>query len=403
LAFDASGNAGLLYVTAFMTLTGLSDAGQIIIARRIGENNINAIGRIFGTSIFSILMVGLLLFSLLHFVMPGVLMSYSKHADLAHAQIQFVNIRSYGLFFAIFTLSINAFFYATGKTWVVLISAIITALSNVVMDAAFIFGWKFIPEMGLEGAALASTLADGCGLIFLVLFLLFSEDRKKFALFNHFSLNLPSMKELFKMGTPLMFQGFFALATWTVFFTWIEQMGKHELTVSQNIRAIYLLAFVPVWGFAATTKTYISQYIGRQDFESLRQIQNRIQFLTICFLFLFFHGALFYPKTLLSFINPEEIYLDKSADILRFIFGSIMIYGFVSVKFQTINGSGNTNVTFLIELLSVGIYMISCYLFIKVFTWDIFWVWSVEYVYFISLGILSIGYLMLFNWKNKKI
>ena len=37
LSFDASGNAGLIYVTLFMGLTGLGDASQIIMARRIGH------------------------------------------------------------------------------------------------------------------------------------------------------------------------------------------------------------------------------------------------------------------------------------------------------------------------------------------------------------------------------
>lgn len=403
LAFDASGNAGLMYVTVFIALSGMSDGVQILIARRIGQNRIDAIGRIFGTSIITLLILGTLLFMVLHFVMPDLLVSYSKYEDLARAQNSFLGIRSYSLFFAILTLSINAFFYATGKTWVVLISSIIVALSNVLLDSVFIFGWKFIPEMGLEGAAIASTSADGLGLLFLLCFLFFSKDRKKYALFSHLSFNLQSMRELLKVGSPLFFQGFFALATWTVFFTWIEQMGKTELTVSQNIRAVYFLAFVPVWGFAATTKTYISQYLGRKDYESLKIIQRRIQLLTVAFLLLFFHGSILYPKALLSVINPDEAYLEQSAQILRFVAGSILIYGLVSVKFQTINGSGNTTVSFLIELSSVVIYMVASFILIKVLKLEIFWVWSVEYVYFIVLGGLSIIYLRTFNWKQKKI
>ncbi|MFN5417521.1 MAG: MATE family efflux transporter [Flavobacteriia bacterium] len=403
LAFDASGNAGLLYVTVFISLSGMSDAVQILIARRIGQERHDAIGRIFGTSLLTIALLCSLMFCVLHFLMPDFLLSYSKHADLAHAQNSFLGIRSYALFFAIITLSINAFFFAIGKTWVVLISALIVAISNVVMGRLFIFGWDFIPEMGLEGAALASTCADGLGMLFLLVFLLFSKEAKAFHLFKHLSFQWKSMLELLKIGSPLFLQGFFALATWTVFFTWIEQMGKTELTVSQNIRAVYFLAFVPIWGFAATTKTYISQYIGKGDLDALKTIQRRIQLLTVIFLFVMFHGALFYPRQLLGIINPDETYLTQSAEILRYISGSILIFGLISVKFQTINGSGNTQVTFLIEFISVFIYMLASYILIKVLKLEIFWVWSVEYIYFITLGVLSIGYLKLFNWKKKKI
>jgi MATE family multidrug resistance protein len=403
LAFDASGNAGLIYITVFAALMGMSDGSQILIARRIGQDKSHAVGRIFGTSVFTMFLFGIIMFCLIFFLMPILLPMYSKHNDLAKAQISFLSIRSFAIFFGVITLSIQAFFYAIGKTWVVLISALIVALSNVLMDYLFIFGWNFIPEMGLKGAAIASTCAEGLGMLFLLLFLIFSKEVKQYGLFSHFAFQFKSFVELLKVGIPLFLQSFMALATWTIFFTWIEQMGKSDLTIAQNIRAIYFLAFVPIWGFAATTKTYISQYLGRKDFDSLKIIQRRIQFLTIIFLLIFFHGSFLYPETLISWINPEEAYIEKSADILRFVSGSIFIFGLISVKFQTVNGSGNTMVSFGIEFLSVFTYTLGAFILIKVIHADIFWVWSVEYIYFCTLGTASILYLKFFNWKNTQI
>ena len=403
LAFDAVGNGGLIYVTMYMALAGMGDGAQIIIARRIGQENTNAIGRIFGTSILTHFIIAFFLFAILQFLMPQFLNFYSRNQELSGLQGDYIQIRSFALFFAMITLSIQAFFLANGKTWVVLIAALITAGTNVVLDYVLIFGEAGFPEMGLKGAAWASTVADGAGMLFLAIFLVFSKERKEYKLFSHFSVNFPSMKELFKIGSPLMLQGFIALATWTIFFTWIEQIGTYELTVSQNIRSIYFLAFVPIWGFAGTTKTYISQYIGKGDLHSLKQIQRRIQFLTIVFLLFFFHGAFLYPEQLVGFINPQEEYIEKSADIMRFISTSIFMFGLFSVYFQTINGSGNTMVTFSIEVICVGIYIIAAYLLIKVFQVDLFWIWSVEYIYFGCMGLLSILYLRYFNWKKKEV
>ena len=401
LSFDAAGNAGLIFVTMFMALAGMGDGAQILIARRIGQKRIDSIGRIFGSSILVHLLLAIALFLILQGIIPSLLKGYSKHHDLATAQIDFLSIRSFALFFAMISLSIQAFFFATGKTWVVLVSAIITAFSNIFFDYFLIFGKGIFPEMGIKGAALASTIADGLGMLFLIVFLIFSKIRKEYSLFSHFSFNFTSFKELFKVGSPIMFQGLIALTTWTVFFTWIEQMGKFELTVSQNIRSIYFLAFIPIWGFSATTKTYISQYIGNGDFASLKIIQKRIQLLTMLFLSIIILGATFFPTQLISMINPSEEYVQKSAEILRFISISTLIFGFGSVYFQTINGSGNTQVTFLIEVISVVIYLISSYILIKVIKLDIFWIWSVEYIYFGIMALLSIGYLRLFDWKKK--
>jgi multidrug resistance protein, MATE family len=401
LAFDAVGNGGLLYVTMYMALVGMGDGAQIIMARRIGEERPHTIGRIFGTAVFTNFLLAVGMFLFLYFVMPGAVLGYSGNKAIAVLQGDYIQIRSFAFFFAILTIAIQAFFLAKGKTWVVLIAAIITASVNILLDALLIFGkWGF-PEMGLKGAALASTLADGAGMLFLVVFLLSSKERRQYQLFKYFTFNLKSFKELLKVGSPLMLQGFSALATWTLFFTWLEQKGSFDLTVSQNIRSIYFLAFVPIWGFAGTTKTYISQYLGAKAYDEIPVIQRRIQWMTVVFLLVTFHGALLYPEAMIRFINPEEEYVQKSAEILRLISFSILIFGLSSVYFQTIHGSGHTLHSMTIEFITVGIYSICSYFFIKVWNFDVFWIWTVEYIYFILLGALSMCYLRWYNWREK--
>lgn len=403
LAFDAAGNAGLIYITMFMAISGLSDGSQILMARRIGEKRERLLSGIFASSIFINFAMVLILFTCIKLFVPDMVLSYSEHDDLALLQIKFIEIRGYALFFIMISLAINAYFMATGRTRVVLYSAIITAVSNILLDYALISGKMGFPEWGLEGAAYASTFADGIGMLYLLGALANNPLRRKHRLLHHLRLNFTAINTLIKVGSPVVLQGIIALSTWTIFFIWIEQRGKYELTISQNIRSIYFLAFVPLFGFAATTKTYVGQYIGSKNFDAIKIIQRRIQFLTILFLLVFFHGAILYPETLVSLINPKEIYLEDSAAILRFIAGSILMYGVFSVYFQTINGSGNTRVTLFIEILSVFVYLISAYLLIKIFDVNIQWIWSVEYIYFGVMGLLSLAYLRLFNWKKKQI
>jgi len=402
-AFDAVGNGGLLYVTLFITLAGLGDATQILIARRIGQRKKQTIGTILLHAYLVHIILAIGLYLLAAYVLPSLLDAIVAHKDIGTLQAQFVSIRSRALFFAMIALPLQAYFLAHGKTVVVLLAALITALSNIFLDYVLIFGEFGFPELGIRGAALASTLADGLGMLTLVVVFIWTKQLQLITERNKLTISKKSILELLRIGAPICFQGIMALGTWSVFFIWIEQLGKFELTVSQNIRAIYFLVFVPIWGFAGTTKTYISQYIGAKSFESLKLIQTRIQKLTLVFLFIFFHGAIFYPEALIRFINPNELYVLKSAEILRFISISIFIYGFSSVYFQTINGSGNTKITFLIELSCVVLYVSSAYLFIKVLKWDIYWIWSIEYVYFITMGGLSVLYLKFFDWKSKEL
>lgn len=403
IAFDAAGNGGLIYITLFMALVGMSDGAQILMARRIGQQKEQLLARIFGTTLLTNFILVILLFSLIKFTLPGLIEGYAHHEAVAQGQIDYINIRGYGLFFAMISLSINAYFMAMGKTTVVFLSAIVTACSNIFLDYSLIFGFNGMPELGLEGAAIASTLSDGLGMIFLIIVLTRSKSRKEHKLFTQLAYNYKSFKELLKLGTPILLQGFVALSTWTIFFAWIEQMGTHELTISQNIRSLYFIAFIPIFGFGATTKTYISQLLGSKRFDEIPKTIRRLQLMTILFLFLFFHGAFFYPEKLIQLINPKEAFIAESASILRYVGGSIFLFGFCSVYFHTINGSGNTRFTFYVELASVIVYLLFAYLFIKVYKVDIYWVWTVEYIYFGVMGLLSYGYLKFFNWQKKQI
>ena len=400
LSFDAVGNAGLLFITCFMIMVGLGDGTQIILARRIGEKKQEQLAGVFSTALMIQFVFASLLFLGLYFGAPSLLNSISKNSIIAGLQGQFIGIRAYAFFPSCLFLIIQAYFLAKGKTWPVLFSAIVTALSNIILDYSLIFGNFGCPELGVKGAALASTLSDVIGMLsMLFLFKMDKENR----LFGLGFFNGKSTKNILKVSSPLMVQGSIALGTWTLFFMMIEQRGVFELTVSQNIRSIYFLAFVPIWGFAGTTKTYVSQYLGNGKAELIPELQKRIQLLTTLFLLVTFHGAILYPELLVSWINPEEAYVEKSASILRLISMSVILYGIISVYYQTIQGSGNTFYSLCIELSTVLVYICACYLFITVFALDIYWIWTVEYIYFGVIGLMSYLYLRNSNWKLKSI
>lgn len=403
LAFDAAGNGGLIYITMFMTLVGLNEGTQILMARRIGEERESLLPRIFGSSIIINFFIAAILFLFSWLILPDIISSNAHNAQLGQMQLDYVQIRSYGIIPSTISLAILAYLTSIGKTFLILINSLIIAFANIGMDYAFIFGHFGFSEMGLDGAAIASTTSDFIGLVFLVTAISLQPTARSHEILSKFRVKWTSVKKLLILGSPIMLQGLTALLTWTIFFFWIEQMGVFELTVSQNIRSLYFLAFVPIWGFGSTAKTYVSQYIGKKDFASVNIAMKRIQLLTMIFLFVIFHGALFYPEHLIALVNPNQEFLTTSAETLRFLFGSMMLYGFCSVYFYTIAGSGNTRYTLIIELVSVFLYIVCAYLFIKILKWDIYHVWVVEYIYFGVIGILSIFYLKFFNWKKKQI
>ena len=400
LEYDAVGNAGLIYITFFMIALGFGDAMQIVMARFIGNSQVNAVSKTFQSGLLSMMILATIFFVVLQFVIPNWLANYAHNPDIGRLQNEFLSVRSYSIFISLMAYALMAFLLAVGKTKIVFITSIVMSLVNIFGDYVLIFGeWGF-PKLGVEGAALASMFADISTLVILAIYFTKSKWIKDYQLFQKMNLEWNSAKQLFKVAWPLMLQGFIALGTWTFFFMWIEQKGSRDLEISQNIRVMYFLAFIPIFGFAATTKTYISQLLGAKNYTAIPIVQRRILFLVIATLLLFFHGGLLYPETLLSVVNPRTDVNAESARILQQVFPAILVFAFTSVFFNTISGSGNTKVTLLIETLCVALYLISAYVFVFVFHWSIDKVWYVEYIYFSTLALGSLIYLKFFDWKK---
>ncbi len=399
-AYAAAGNAGLIYVTLFMLVTGMSDGAQILISRKIGEQNYGSLGRVLSNAQLSLLGLVTILFIFSYFFMPQFIQGYAGNEKIATMQGEYLSIRSIALFFALIQLPLQAYYFAWGKSMVPFIATMMTAFGNVILDYGMIFGKLGFPEMGLAGAAWASTIADGLGAFFLLSYTLLSKEHIKNKLFLTWKLEKESVKELFKLSVPIIIQGTIALMIWAIYFAWLEQRGVFEVTVSQNIRNIYFLAFIPVFGFATTTKTYVSQYFGAKRVDLIPVIQKRIILLSLLFMVLVFHGGVLYPESLVRLINPNEEFIATSAATLRFIAPSMLLFCIGSVYLQSINGIGRTPITLLIEIVITGAYLVYSYFTIRIWQWDVQYIWSVEYIYFGLMTILSYSYLKFSNWKK---
>lgn len=398
LEFDAAGNGGMVYITFYMIAAGLGDGMQISLARFVGQTDFLSLRKTFQTGLLTLLLFAVVFFVILQIFIPGFLENFSKNAEIASFQNDYIGVRSYSIFLGLIAHGMMAFLLAVGKTRIVFITSIVMSAVNVIGDYTLVFGNWGLPELGVQGAALASVFADLTTLIILSIYFANQPWIREYQLFQRLSFEWLRIKQLFKLSWPLMVQGFMSMGTWTVFFIMIEQMGQRDLEISQNIRAMYFLAFVPIFGFSATTKTYISQLLGSENLSEIPKVQKKILVLVVCTVLLFFHGALLYPEYLISFVNPRADVTAETAIILRQIFPAVLIFAFTSVYFNTISGSGNTKITLLIELICVFFYLLFAYLFIFEFKWYIGGVWYIEYIYFTLLAILSLGYLKFFDW-----
>jgi putative MATE family efflux protein len=404
-AYNAVGNGSIMYVILFMVCRGLADGTQITIAKKYGEDKLSEIGKTLFNAQFLQLILAAFLFVFFILFSESVINNIAKSEAIGSAMVQFIKYRSWGIFFAALQVTMVAYFIGIGRTRIIIYSTLVLALSNILLDYCLIFGNFGFPQLDMIGAPVASSIAEAITFLFLLMYALKAKSLKKFA----FSLKLKIERSkiifpLIKLSFPLMLQGMLSLLTWWIFFSMVEHMGPNDLEVAHNIRYMYFLAFIPIFGFAAATKTYVSNLVGRKELHLIPKIQLKIMLLAVAGTFLLFHGAFFYPELLIRIVehNPDvspEI-IQNSVDSLRFVSGSILVFAISVVPFHSVAALGKTKLSFAIECIAITIYLIACYFIINQWQWSIIEVWWIEYIYFGTLGIISILYLIYFNKRH---
>lgn len=403
IPFVASGNSGMIYVSFTMILAGIMEGAQIIISRRIGAKQNEEVGRVFRHSYLSAVIFGLFILMLHQFASGPAFQQIVDHPEIASSMTEFLKIRSWGIIPMSLQIAFSAFYLGSGRSSIFMVSNIIFAVSNVILDYGMIFGNFGLPEMGLQGAALASVIAESIGAVFVITYGITDKKHRIYGLFKTLRFEAAIFKRILKVSAPLMVQGILAMGTWTVFFTMIEHMGKDELEISHTLRNLYFIAFVPFFGFAATTKTMVSRFIGAGKQADLKLLIRRIIVLNVLFLFLTMHGTWLYPEYIIKLINPNEVLIAETVPLLHLISGSMLIFSVTTILFNTVSGSGNTSVSMIIEFVAIVSYLIVAALLIYVFEASIFYVWMVEYLYFFLIGLIAVVYLKKSNWKNKTV
>ena len=191
------------------------------------------------------------------------------------------------------------------------------------------------------------------------------------------------------------------IATWASFFFFVERVGMMELKVSHLTRNAFMLAFVICSGLGQTTRTVVSTLIGEGRSQELVPAILKLAALSYGGLWLLTHGYLFYPDWLAShFLNHPRgstPWLPHSARHSV----ALQFYALSSILIAVLQGAGFTKPVFLIEFISVGIYVVVAYAAVTlVWTQPIDVIWRADWIYFICMILGAAGALRALPWRQ---
>ena len=399
----ASALAGVYYLAIYMIGFGFSTGAQILMARRNGEHEYKEIGGIMMQSCGFLLVLATVMYILTVLFSPYVLSKLISSEVIYQSAMQYMDWRIYGLFFSLMSVMFRAFFVGTTQTKALTLNAVVMVLSNAVLNYGLIFGKFGFPQMGIAGAAIASVAAEAISVLFFAIYMWYKVDTSKYAFFEFARYKRKQLYQVFNISIWIMIQNFFTIGTWFLFFVAVEHLGERSLAISNIVRSISTIMFMPVTAFATTASTLVGNVMGAGKSEQVIPICKKV--IGLCFLALI-------PLWIITYLAPElllRIYTDN-ASLLNssipslFVLASCYILAVPgAVLFNAVSGTGNTRSALAIELSMLVFYVAYIWFVIIEMRVDVMYSWFSEHIYWGTMLLFTYIYLKKAKWQLKKI
>ena len=368
IELGASALAGIWYLAIYMLGFGFSLGLQVVVARRNGEQHYTETGKTFFQGLFFLSGLAVFLCLLSKLFSPIILSRLIASAEVYHAVIDYLDGRIWGLLFSFPFLALRSFLVGITHTKALNVAALTAVLVNISGNWLLIFHW----DMGIAGAAIASSFAEACSLAVLAIHVLRKMDKRLYGL--SWSFDKGVLLHVFRVSVWSMFHSFIGVAPWFLFFVAIEHLGELQLAV------------------AATTGSLVSNLIGADERGQVFPLCSRVIRLGYAIGFPLIALALIFHQSVIDVYTDNPVIVQTSwlpfvVMLLNYVFA---LPGYVYMN--AVTGTGATRTAFILQATTIAAYLLylwglsHCDVPLAVY-------WTVEYLFVIGLGVQSVIYL----------
>jgi multidrug resistance protein, MATE family len=402
-ALASAGITGVYYLIFAVMGNGLNNGLQALIARRAGQNLPKEIGQLFYHGVWVALAFSAIGIVLTYTIAPVVLRATIHNTAIAEQVVQFLYIRIWGLPFLYLYVMRNALLVGINQTKFLVWGTLSEALANIFFDYGFIYGKFGLPEIGFNGAAYASIIAEASGLLVIYGIIHIKKLHIKFSFFDEIKWNVHVFKLIVVQSSPLVLQFGISIISWEFFYILIEHHGARALAISNTMRNIFGLFGIFAWAFAAATNAMVSNIIGQGRADEVIQLIKRIAFISFSISATIFIILNIWPEFFLSFYGQSEEFIAEGIEVVRIVSVALLMMSFSTVWLNAVTGTGNTVVNLVIELITITVYSIYVYVVLEILNMPITWGWASEWVYWACMFGMAFFYIRSGKWQSKKI
>jgi putative MATE family efflux protein len=320
---------------------GLSAATTALVARRVGEKKAGKAGN----AAFQAIMVGLFFSVVL--AVPGFLFAKEflllMGASEAMAEVGYAYpmIMFGGNMVIMMLFIINAVFRSSGDAAISMRVLWIANIINLILDPVLIFGLGPFPEMGIKGAAIATTIGRGTAVCY-QFYLLFKGNGRIHLDIKNLGIRVNVMLKLLKLSIGGIFQYLIATSSWIILVRLVSELGAEVLAGYTIAIRIIIFALLPSWGLSNAAATLVGQNLGAKKPERAERSVWITGFVNIIMMGLIGTVILSIPGTLVRLFIQDELVVQSGVTTLQWLGSGFLFYALGMVVVQGFNGSGDT-------------------------------------------------------------
>ena len=269
-ALSALSKSFPIYFLIIATSIGVTVAGTSLIGSSIGEKNEKNVLSYFGNVIIYSIIISIVV-SILGFAFgEKIFLLMNSSQEVTILGLEYINVIFIGTILFILVVALNSFLHAEGDTKTYRNVLIFSFFLNIILNPIFIFGFLFIPPLGITGIGIATLIAQFVSLLVILIKILNNQRIKQITL-DHFKAKFFFLKNIFFQSMPITIAILGYSIAATVVFTYVGLFGEYAVAGYGSATRIEQVVLLPILGINTAIISIIAQNIGAKYYDRVEQ------------------------------------------------------------------------------------------------------------------------------------
>ena len=389
----------IIVISAFAALVGYGAAPKASIY--LGKKEEDKAEVIVGNSFSLLIIIGILLTIITLIFSEDLLFLFgASNTTILYAN-NYMKIYALGTIFVLISIGMNSFISAQGFTKISMMSVLIGAVLNCILDPIFIFGFN----LNVQGAALATIISQAASALFVVLFLTSNKPIVKLK-FKNLKLNMKLILPCLALGLSPFVMQFTEAVIMVCFNSSLKKYGGDIAVGSMTIlSSLMQFSMLPLMGLSQGAQPVTSYNFGAKNPDRVKKSFKYLLIISVSYSFIFWILLMLLPNSFASMIVNDSSYIEYTAWAIRIYFAVSCIFGIQIACQQTFIAIGNAPVSLFLAVLRKLILLIPLiYVLPLIFSDKVMAVYLAEPIAdFVAVTVTSITFFKVFRKTVKEL